>query len=343
MTIDNRIRFENDYSETAHPAVIARLAAEGGISRPGYGLDDACVTAADYIRHHIKRDSTEVHFLIGGTSANLIAHAAFLRPHEAVICAEAAHINVHEAGAVEASGHKMISVQSDDGKLRPDNIRTACLKHSDESMVHPRMVFISNATELGTHYTLSELRLLKDVCKQLNLLLYMDGARLGSALAVSDIQWSDLPNLLDAFYIGGTKNGAMFGEAMVIVNDTLKPYFRTVMKQRGGMLAKGFLLGAQFQALFEGGLYMEIAKHANAAADKMRAALTQKNVAFKPATETNQIFAVMPNDMIGALHTKYAFHIMEPVGGRHSVVRLVTSWATTNGMVEEFTHDLSSL
>ncbi|MDR1569844.1 MAG: aminotransferase class I/II-fold pyridoxal phosphate-dependent enzyme [Oscillospiraceae bacterium] len=335
-----KIRFENDYSEGAHPAVLSRIQEANLVQRAGYGLDDACLAAADSIRSRVGRQDADVHFLTGGTSANLIALTAFLRPHEAVICTDTAHIHVHETGAIEAAGHKLITLSAPDGKLSPAPIEEAALRFTDEHMVKPRLVFIANATELGTHYTLSELRSLRAVCDKLGLLLYMDGARLGNALAASDAEWADLPNLLDAFYIGGTKNGALFGEAMVIVNDRLKPYFRYVIKQRGGMMAKGFLLGLQFQALFENDLYMEMARHANAMADELRAALAEKRIPLSPATKTNQVFAVMPNGMIRTLSKRYAFHAMQPIDEQHTVVRLVASWATTREMVSAFRNDL---
>ena len=332
MNNDSRIRFENDYSECAHPAVLERL---GGMTqRAGYGMDDACAAAAGLIRGMIDFPDADVHFMIGGTSANLTAIAAFLRPHEAVICVDTSHINTHETGAPEASGHKLIALQTADGKIRPEQIERAFAGFPDEHMVKPRLVFIANATELGTCYDLAELKALRAVCDRLGLLLYMDGARLGSALAASDVAWRDLPHLFDAFYIGGTKNGALFGEAMVIVNSSLKPDFRYIIKQRGGMLAKGFLLGLQFLALFEDDLYMRLARHANGMAEKLRAALRAKGVPFYPETPTNQLFAEMPELMIDALSARFAFHTITPVDRK--VARLVTSWATTEEQAEMF-------
>ncbi|MDR0396722.1 MAG: aminotransferase class I/II-fold pyridoxal phosphate-dependent enzyme [Oscillospiraceae bacterium] len=337
------IHLENDYSEGAHPAILARLADENLRARSGYGADDACESAAARIRGAIGRDDADVHFLIGGTSANLIALAAFLRPHEAIVCTEQAHINVHETGAIEASGHKSLPFPTTDGKLTPSMIEQLYAKHVDEHMVKPRVAYISNATELGTVYTRGELYALKDCCAKLNLLLYMDGARLGAALAASDVDWSDLPRCLDAFYIGGTKNGALFGEAMVILNESLKPDFRYLIKQRGGMLAKGFLLGYQFDVLFEGGLYLDIARRANGIADGLRGVLAAKGARFLADTRTNMLFPILPDAWIAKLRERFAFHDAERVSSTESAVRLVTSWATPESVVTEFERCVNQL
>ncbi|MDR1263474.1 MAG: threonine aldolase [Oscillospiraceae bacterium] len=330
------IHLENDYSECAHPAILERIARENTTSRSGYGVDDACDSAAAKIRGLIGRDDADVHFLIGGTSVNLIALAAFLRPHEAIICAEQAHINVHETGAVEASGHKLLTASTTDGKLTPELVELLYSKQTDEHMVKPRLAYISNATELGTVYTADELRKLRGCCDALNLLLYMDGARLGSALAASDLEWTHLPRYLDAFYIGGTKNGALFGEAMVIINDALKPDFRYLIKQRGGMLAKGFLLGHQFDVLFEDDLFLSLARHANRIADGLRAALVAKGVRFLVETQTNMLFPILPNEWVAKLRKRFAFHDAERISNTETAVRLVASWASPESIVDEF-------
>ena len=250
------LRFQNDYSEGAHPNVLRALCDTNLCSTPGYGLDDDCRRAADAIRARFACPDADVHFLVGGTQTNQLAAAAFLRPWEAMVAADTGHINVHETGAIEATGHKVIAVPGADGKLTPAAIADAAAQHCaapgvyDEHMVLPRMVYVSDATELGTVYTRAELTALRAACDAHGMYLYLDGARLAQALtaAGSDLQPEDLPQLCDAFYIGGTKNGLLFGEAMVIVNDALKPGFRRAMKRNGAMLAKGRLLGVQFAA-----------------------------------------------------------------------------------------------
>jgi threonine aldolase len=334
---------ENDYSECAHPAILDRIARENTNARAGYGLDDVCGSAAARIRVEIGRADADIHFLTGGTSANLIALAAFLRPHEAVICAEQAHINVHETGAVEATGHKLLAIPTTDGKLTPAMVEVVYAKQTDEHMVKPRLVYISNATELGTVYTAGELYSLREQCDRLKLLLFMDGARLGSALAASDVRWIDLPRSLDAFYIGGTKNGALFGEAMVIVNESLKEDFRYLTKQRGGMLAKGFLLGHQFDALFSDGLYLTLARRANAIADGLRGVLEARGVRFLARTRTNMVFPILPDAWITKLRGRFAFHDTERVSETETAVRLVTSWATPETVIAEFADCVNQL
>ena len=250
------LRFQNDYSEGAHPNVLRALCDTNLCSTPGYGLDDDCRRAADAIRARFACPDADVHFLVGGTQTNQLAAAAFLRPWEAMVAADTGPINVHETGAIEATGHKAIAVPGADGKLTPAAIADAAAQHCaapgvyDEHMVLPRMVYVSDATELGTVYTKAELTALRAACDAHGMHLYLDGARLAQALtaAGSDLQPEDLPRLCDAFYIGGTKNGLLFGEAMVIVNDALKPGFRRAMKRNGAMLAKGRLLGVQFAA-----------------------------------------------------------------------------------------------
>ncbi|GHU70761.1 amino acid lyase [Clostridia bacterium] len=337
------IHLENDYSECAHPAILERIVAQNTSARTGYGMDDACESAADKIRAFFHCDNSDVHFLIGGTSANMIALAAFLRPHEAIICAEQAHINVHETGAVEASGHKLLAAPTHDAKLTPSMVEQLYSKHTDEHMVKPRLVYISNASELGSIYTADELWNLRRCCDQLGLLLYMDGARLGSALAASGLDPVVLPKVCDAFYIGGTKNGALFGEAMVIVNDALKPDFRYLIKQRGGMLAKGFLLGHQFDVLFSDGTFLTLAKHANRIADGLRTILAAKGVRFLVDTQTNLLFPILPDATITKLRERFAFHDSDRVSDTETAVRFVTSWATPESVLDEFRSALDLL
>lgn len=268
------LRFQNDYSEGAHPNVLRALCDTNLSSTPGYGLDDDCRRAADAIRARFACPDADVHFLVGGTQTNQLAAAAFLRPWEAMVAADTGHINVHETGAIEATGHKVIAMPGTDGKLTPAAIADAAAQHCaapgvyDEHMVLPRMAYISDATELGTVYTKAELTALRAACDAHGMYLYLDGARLAQALtaAGNDLQPEDLPRLCDAFYIGGTKNGLLFGEAMVIVNDALKPGFRRAMKRNGAMLAKGRLLGVQFAAAMAHDLWLDMGRHADAQA-----------------------------------------------------------------------------
>ena len=256
--------FANDYSEGACPKVLRGLVETNYVQTAGYGLDEYCETAAALIKKTIGHDDVDVHFITGGTPCNVLA-ISLLRAHEAVISVESAHINVHETGAVEATGHKIIAVKGRDGKITPEEIRSVVADHTDEHKVKPKMVFISNATEFGTIYSKQELNDIYNVCRELKLYLYLDGARLGNALVATgnDLSFKDICDLTDMFYIGGTKNGALVGEAMVIKNDELKPDFRYLIKQHCSMLAKGRLLGVQFISLFEDSTYLDNARNAD--------------------------------------------------------------------------------
>lgn len=237
--------FRNDYSEGAYPEILKRLSEENKKQHLGYGEDEICKEAKKRVHQKLKNDECDIHFLVGGTQTNLTVISSALRPFEAVITVDSGHINVHETGAIEATGHKVIVVKGKDGKITPDGIHQAVKIHTDEHMVKPKMVYISNATEIGTIYTKKELEEIRKVCDEYKLYLFMDGARLGAALTSSenDLRFEDLCTYCDVFYIGGTKNGALFGEAIVIVSDKLKSDFRYMIKQRGGMLAKGWLIG----------------------------------------------------------------------------------------------------
>lgn len=268
-----------------------------------------------------------------------------MRPYEAVIAADTGHINVHETGAIEASGHKVLTVKGTDGKVTSEAVRKVVLDHEDEHMVKPTMVYISNATEIGTMYLKEELQELYATCKELGLYLFMDGARLGSALMAqnNNITWEDLCSLCDVFYIGGTKNGTLFGEALVIVNEELKKDFRYMIKQRGGLLAKGRLLGIQFLGLFENENFEKAAKHANNMAGKLQNAFIQKKIPLFISTTTNQIFPILTNIQMDILSKKYAFQIWEKLDNEHTAVRFVTSWATKEEAVEECIQDILRL
>lgn len=333
------IYFRNDYSEGAHPKVLQALVESNLVSTPGYGCDEYCACARELLRERFACPNADVHFLVGGTQTNLTAAAAFLRPWEAVIAADTGHIAVHETGAIEATGHKVYVVPGVDGKLTPDAVRTAVRDHqtgTEEHMVLPRMVYVSDSTELGTIYTRAELQALSDTCRELGLYLYLDGARMAMALTAqgNDLVPEDFAQLCDAFYLGGTKNALPFGEALVIVNNALKPYFRNVMKQHGGMLAKGRLLGVQFAAILQDDLWLQTARHANELAQRLAAALTAMGVPLYAASPTNQVFPIFTNAQVEALRQDFSFEFIARVDEDHSAIRFVTSWATRPEDVE---------
>ena len=326
--------FHNDYNRMCHCAVLEKMHSAISDSMLGYGRDECCEKAAQHIRTLCGRDDLSVHFLTGGTQANLTVIAAALRPHQAAICANTGHINVHETGAVEATGHKVIGLPSADGKLTGAQVEQAAVSYlSDadaEHTVQPKLVYISNSTELGTVYTRKELKELSSVCRKYGFYLFVDGARLGYAIASveSDITLKDLAELCDVFYIGMTKGGAMFGEAVVIGNENINYDFRHIMKQRGGMLAKGWLLGLQFEALFENDLYFKIAQHANKMADILRNTLRELGYPMYVGGSTNQVFPVMPESVLCRLEKEVTFSTISRIDKDHRVVRFCTSWAT---------------
>ena len=341
--------FLNDYSEGAHPKILEALTKTNLEQTAGYGVDPHCDRARTLIRQAIGRENVDVHFLVGGTQTNLIAIAAFLRPHQAAISAVSGHINVHETGAVEATGHKVVTLPSKDGKLTAAQIERCVVDHHNdpiaEHLVQPKLVYISDSTEIGTLYTKAELAAISEVCRRLNLILFVDGARLGSALTSdqNDLTLGDLADLCDAFYIGGTKNGALFGEALVIANDQLKPDFRYLMKQRGAMLAKGRLLGIQFESLFEDSTYFDIARHANQMARRLDEGLAALGVPFLSDSHTNQIFPIFADAVVERLERDYAFEPWQKMDEEHLAIRLVTSWATDEVQVEAFLEDVKKV
>jgi len=337
--------FFNDYSEGAHPTILEALSRTNMVQEPGYGKDSLSLEAVRLIKFKISSPNSDIHFVSGGTQANLIVLAAILKPYEAVIAVTTGHIFVHEAGAIEATGHKICTVSSKDGKIKPEQIQAVCDEHSDEHMVKPRVVFISNSTEVGTVYSKSELQAISDVCKRNNLYLYLDGARLGSALSSSgyDMTLSELSLLVDVFYIGGTKNGALFGEAIVINNDKLKENFRSHLKQRGALLAKGRVLGIQFSELLKNDLYFELAKHANEMSGRLIQGIKGLGYEFLTDSTTNQIFPIFPNTVIDRLKELYGFYTWSKIDSDKSSIRLVTSWATKEEAVDGFLEDLKTL
>lgn len=337
--------FTNDYSEGAHPHILKALMDSNLIQHTGYGMDeDHCGRAKALIKKEIGREDASIHFLVGGTQANLTVIASALKPWEAVICAATGHINVHETGAIEATGHKVLAIPAADGKVTPAMVLETLEAHPDEHMVKPKMVYISNTTEIGTQYTKAELEALSRVCRQNNLYLFLDGARLGAALTSSanDLTMADIAALTDVFYIGGTKNGALFGEAVVILNPAIDENFRFSIKQRGGMLAKGWLLGIQFETLFTGGLFYEMASHASRLADTLREGIRKAGYPFYSDSVSNQVFPIFPDELIETLSRDFSFNIQEKVDDSHHAIRLVTSWATKEEAVTAFLEALKA-
>lgn len=343
------IRFECDYAEGAHPSILKRMLDTNMEQTAGYGLDPHCDRARELIKKECGRDDIDVHFIVGGTQTNAIVLAAILKPYQGAVCAESGHIAVHETGAVEATGHKVLTLPSEDGKITAQQIADLYDEHyslsNREHSVQPGAVYISHPTENGTTYTKQELIEISRVCKERNLPLFVDGARLGYGMAAMDstITIKDLAQYCDAFYIGGTKVGALFGEAVVITNDSFKTDFRYHIKQRGAMLAKGRLLGIQFETLFEDGLYYELSKNAIDRAMEIKKALQDKGYKFLYESTTNQQFPILPNKDMEKLSEKYCFSFWCNVDENHTAVRFCTSWATSKESVDALIEDLKSL
>ena len=343
------ILFHNDYNEACHENVMAYMLENQKNQMDSYGMDVSCARARKLICKLCDDESLSVHFLVGGTQANLTVIAAALRPHQAAVGAVTAHIHAHETGAVEATGHKIIALPTEDGKITAGQVEELVLSHrADESFEHiaqPKLIYISNPTELGTIYSLKELSDISSVCKKLGLYLFVDGARLGYGLASNenDITLADLAKLTDAFYIGGTKQGAMFGEAVVISNPAIAEDFRYIMKQHGGMLAKGWLLGLQFEALLQDGLYFKIAAHANNMAQKIRDTLEKLGYPLLISSPTNQIFPILPDGLLEKLKEKFTFTEQTRIDECHRAVRFCTSWATKEENVDALCRELELL
>ena len=335
------IFFNNDYCEGAHPKVMERLLATNMVQTIGYGEDQYCVEAARLIKEKCGRDDIDVHFLVGGTQTNFTFIASALRPHQGVISADTGHINVHETGAIEATGHKVLALPSPNGKLTAVQIQQVCDDHygdsTNEHMVQPKLVYISNPSEIGTIYSKAELTALHETCCENDLILYMDGARLGYGLCApdNDLDLQTIAELCDAFYIGGTKVGLLFGEALVICNEQLKPDFRYIIKQKGGMLAKGRLLGVQFTALFEGNLYFEMGRHANDLAMLIKQACLKKGYEFFIDSTTNQQFPILPDTVLEKLSEDFVYSDWQKIDDHYSAVRFCTSWATLPENVQQ--------
>lgn len=363
------IKFDSDYLEGAHPQLMQKLFDTNFEQTVAYSEDEYSKKAAVLIKEKCGYESTDsgcaVHFLVGGTQTNLTLISAALRPHQGVLSAITGHINIHESGAIEATGHKIIEIPSIDGKLTSAQIKIAYISHfndcNKEHCVQPKLVYISNPTELGTIYSKEELEDISKVCKDNDLLLYMDGARLGYALtsAVNDLDLPTIAKCCDAFYIGGTKVGALFGEALVITNPAIQKDFRYIIKQKGGLLAKGRLLGIQFLELFRENaaldselyssnhkdeknecLYFNIGRHANDCAQIIKDALVSKGYPFLTESFTNQQFPIMPDVDLAALDSKYSYSYWQRIDADHSAVRFCTGWATKEDDARQLAEDI---
>lgn len=342
------IWFRSDYSLGAHPDVLKALCDTNGENTDGYGIDPHCENAANIIKELTGVENCAVHFLHGGTPCNIVTISAALRPYEAVVCAKTGHIYAHETGGVEATGHRVITVDGIDGKLTPALLEKALIECSDEHTLSAKMVYISQPTEIGTVYSKRELTALREKCLEKGLYLYIDGARLGSALTSSenDIDIKMLASLCDVFYIGGTKNGALMGEALVITNMAIDDHFRWMIKQHCSMLAKGRILGVQFEVLLTGGedsLYYKIAAHANKMAERLRRGISCLGVEFLGNSPTNQVFPILPVSVIEALEKDFFFTPWGEVENGMMPIRLVTSFGTTEAEVDSFIMKLSEL
>lgn len=341
-----KFSFKNDYSEGCHPRILEALLRTNLTQQNGYGLDDYCVEAEQLIQQKIKNETSKVYFVSGGTQANLIVISAFLKPHESVIAAETGHIFTNETGAIEATGHKIHGVPASDGKLKVSDIEKVLGEHQNfPHQLKQKLVYISNSTEVGTIYSKSEVQRLSKFCKENNLYLFVDGARLGHALTAetNDLVLEDFAQLTDAFYLGGTKNGALIGEAIVINNKSLQEDFGFHIKQKGALLAKGRFLGLQFRELLKDDLYFELARNANQQAMKIKAAFQTKGFDFLAETYTNQIFAILKNDHIKILQENFDFYVWKKLDDDFSAIRIITSWATNDDVVESFVKEIQNL
>ena len=326
-----------DYLEGCHPSILKKLTETNLEQTIGYGEDHYCQQAAEMIKETFSCPEAQVHYLVGGTQANTTVIAAALRPYEGVLCADTGHINVHETGAIESSGHKCLAMPNTDGRITAEQVRAVvALQGDDEHIVKPGLVYISMSTEIGTVYTRQQLQELYAACQALGLYLFIDGARLGYALATGDVTPADIAAYSDAFTVGGTKVGALFGEAVVISSKELNRNFRYMIKQRGGMLAKGRLLGLQFVALMEDGLYFELGRKTVQQAMRIRSALLEKGVPLFMDSPTNQQFPIFTDAQLAALNRDFTLSFWEKLPDGRNAVRVCTSWATPDEYVDKF-------
>ena len=331
---DSMIRLNCDYCKGALPEVLEALQTINDQAFCGYGCDEVCERAARLIRERAGAPSADVHFLVGGTQANFVVIESALRPWQSVICADSGHINVHETGAVEHAGHKCETAPAHDGKISADQVRAIAANWAGsiipEHITQPKMVYLSMATETGSVYTLAELAAIRAVCDEFSLYLFIDGARLSYGLEAigGDVSLEDIARLADVFYCGGTKCGALFGEAVVIVSDELKPHFRANMKQNGAMLAKGWLLGAQFEALFTDDLYFKVARRANEYAARVKDACAKAEIPLFAQTTTNQVFINFTDAQYAQISEQFELEFEQRTDEEHVAIRVCTSWAT---------------
>lgn len=341
-----KFSFKNDYSEGGHPRILEAFSKTNLEQQNGYGLDDYSLKAEQLILQKINNQSSKVFLVSGGTQANLIVISAFLKPYESVIAAETGHIFTNESGAIEATGHKIHGVFTNDGKLRVEDLQKVINEHQNfPHQLKQKLVYISNSTEVGTIYSKKELQDLSAFCRENNLFLFLDGARLGHALTAetNDLVLEDIAKLTDAFYLGGTKNGALIGEAIVINNEKLQEDFGFHLKQKGALLAKGRLLGIQFQELLKDDLYFDLARKANVQAMKIKNALKENGFEFLAETFSNQIFPILGNAQIEELAKNFEFYVWKKIDDEKSAIRIITSWATTDEMVRSFTEQIENL
>jgi threonine aldolase len=341
----NKYSFLDDYSEGCHPKILEALASTNMVQQTAYGEDEYSRQAKSLLQEMLGNVNASIYFVAGGTVANIVTISSCLRSHEAVIAASSGHIVLRETGAIEATGHKIITIPGKDGKLTPNDIQIALDNNAHfPHMAKPRLVYLSNASELGTLYTKAELNALSFICKKAGLLLFLDGARLGAALVAekNDLTLKDITELTDVFWIGGTKAGALLGEAIVIANEALTEDFSFHIKQRGALLAKGRLLGIQFLQLFKNGLFYDLTRHAHEMAKILSVGITSAGYQFAAETETNQIFPILPNSVIERLQGKFDFYVWEKFDAENSVIRLVTSWATEEKQVDAFLQGVKS-
>lgn len=331
--------FLDDYSEGAHPSIIQALSETNRSQQNPYGEDVYSKEAKAYLSTQTGVPASSIHLVANGTLANIISISNCLNSHQAVITPETGHIVVRETGAIEAIGNKLITVPPEDGKLTVEGIRKALKKNSHFPHISkPRLVYISNATEVGTIYTKAELSAISNLCKEHNMLLFIDGARLGAALAAerNDLTLQEIATLSDIFWIGGTKVGTLLGEAIVISNASLASDFAFHVKQRGGLLAKGRVLGVQFAELFRSNLFQELSLHANRMATKLSQGIVGAGYRLAAATETNQVFPILPVGLVSNLQENFRFYVWDEISDEESMIRLVTSWATEEEQVERF-------
>ena len=333
------IIMNNDYNHSAHPAVMKALMEHNDEAYIGYGMDPWCQKAEEEIKKYLDQPQAKVHFLLGGTQTNYTTIAAMLKPYQSVVCAESGHVNGHETGAVENTGHKLIQLPHENGKITAAQI-DACVDGfvtcpAWEHITQPKMVYISYPTEFGTLYTKEELTAIREVCDKYGMYLFVDGARLAYGLAAGDVTLKDIAAVSDAFYCGGTKCGTMFGEALVLNNVAFQDDFRYYIKQNGAMLAKGWVLGLQFYTMFKDGLYFEVGNQAIAYAMKIKEAFIAKGIPVFLDSPTNQQFFVLNQAQMDKLAEKFVYEYIEKVDEEHHCIRFCTSWSTKAEEVEE--------